>query len=568
MIMKNEIKKRLDGNYLKYNLKTNWLYVLSSIALIAVFTPWYAHIVVMGIGMFLFQFVFTVLFQVAVFSQISFITDNVKKTGRSIKTVSAVSTFGICCFQMADRISAVVRYRDKIQSFASRFMSSFAWDVCMLFNIAIVALSLLAGIIVYALTVMLLHTVAEQLREPFDSFSKTEKWVYAVITAVIIGFVCVSFFIGGAFWGKEDRLDVLFTSDTSILVQENAYMTLMHSENDLRQPLFAVFAAPFVGFGYAVSVPFSFLSPVVTPLMMNIVQVLMLMAGHLMLADMLSSDPRKRICVMLVTSATYTTTLFSLMMEQYIVCYFWLMFAVYSAVKKHKSSGLSICACGGTLLTGMSLLPLVHDYSDKKRSALRYTAVEAGKCLSLFVVLLLSFGRIDVILSMFVQTKSLSRFAGGNGFWVRIRQYLSFISSCFAAPETKLVNDNSLQLSENNYLNISLLGVIILILCLAGILLNKRDKLTVISGLWICFSFLILAVIGWGSVENGEILYSLYFSWAFVVLIFRLVEWVSDKLGSVWFTVIFSGLLTAALCAWNNNGIKDLWDFASVCYPV
>ena len=80
MIMKNEIKKRLDGNFLKNNLKTNWLYVLSSIALIAVFTPWYAHIVVMGIGMFLFQFVFTVLFQVAVFSQISFITDNVKKT--------------------------------------------------------------------------------------------------------------------------------------------------------------------------------------------------------------------------------------------------------------------------------------------------------------------------------------------------------------------------------------------------------------------------------------------------------------------------------------------------------
>ena len=121
--MKNEIKKRIDRNYLKNNLRANLLYILSSVALLMVVTPWYSHIVVMGVGMFLFQFVFTVLFQIAVFSQVSCLSDNAKKAPRYVKILSGASTAGICSFHIVDRIAAVVRYREIINAFAARHLS-------------------------------------------------------------------------------------------------------------------------------------------------------------------------------------------------------------------------------------------------------------------------------------------------------------------------------------------------------------------------------------------------------------------------------------------------------------
>ena len=426
--MKDELKRRVELRFLKKNIRTNRIFILSSMALLVLHRPFHTDIKVMSVGTLLFQMVFTVLIQLAVFSQISFLSDSAKKAPRYVKILAAVSTFGMCCFEAVNGNTLIERFREKLQSLGSRILPGDKIDPCLLLRIGFLLLSVLSAFIVYALTVYIIRMVAERLRELLCSFSQTERKMYAILAVVLIGFVCFSFLKGTAFWGKEPPTDVLFTSDTSNLVRMNAYMSIMHSENDLRQPLFAVFASPFVSIGYAVAFPFSFISPVATPLCMNIVQVLMLVAANLMLAGLLASDSRVRICFVLVFSVTYTSVLFSLMMEQYIVVYFWLIFAIYSAIKKKRADELAVTAAGGTLLTGMALLPLAHDFEEKKDIDLRQMAAEMGKCVALFIVLLLSFGRIDVIMNIFGKTKSLSKFAGGESFWVRIKQYLSFIA--------------------------------------------------------------------------------------------------------------------------------------------
>ncbi|MNG24509.1 hypothetical protein D3C84_1092430 [compost metagenome] len=35
---------------------------------------------------------------------------------------------------------------------------------------------------------------------------------------------------------------------------------------------------------------------------------------------------------------------------------------------------------------------------------------------------------------------------------------------------------------------------------------------------WICISFVILGVIGWGSVEHSMVIFGAYFAWAFVLI--------------------------------------------------
>ena len=76
----------------------------------------------------------------------------------------------------------------------------------------------------------------------------------------------------------------------------------------------------------------------------------------------------------------------------------------------------------------------------------------------------------------------------------------------------------------------NLLGIIILVLVTISFILNKKDKLSKISYYWVIFSVLLLCVVGWGTQENGLVLYSLYFSWAFIILIYNLFKWIFNKL--------------------------------------
>ena len=64
-----------------------------------------------------------------------------------------------------------------------------------------------------------------------------------------------------------------------------------------------------------------------------------------------------------------------------------------------------------------------------------------------------------------------------------------------------------------------------LFLCiLTFFIVNIKDKLNRISFYWVIFSFIILCVVGWGTLENGLILYALYFSWAIVILMYNLIK--------------------------------------------
>lgn len=60
-------------------------------------------------------------------------------------------------------------------------------------------------------------------------------------------------------------------------------------------------------------------------------------------------------------------------------------------------------------------------------------------------------------------------------------------------------------------------------------IINRKEKMGLISSSWILFSFLILCVIGWGTKENGLVLYSIYFSWAYYSLYYMLLNKIKNK---------------------------------------
>ena len=157
-----------------------------------------------------------------------------------------------------------------------------------------------------------------------DGVSWKEWTIYALLLVISLSFMVFSFSQSQAFYGTDYSYDIIYTSDSPALVKGNVYLALTHSENDLRQPLFAVFAAPFTGIPYLLARLVG-ASASVQAMLVNSAQILMLFAANLMLAKMMKLDAVKRICIMVLTSCTHTQLLFTLMMEQYIVAYFWLI---------------------------------------------------------------------------------------------------------------------------------------------------------------------------------------------------------------------------------------------------
>ena len=88
-----------------------------------------------------------------------------------------------------------------------------------------------------------------------------------------------------------------------------------------------------------------------------------------------------------------------------------------------------------------------------------------------------------------------------------------------------------------------------------------------IAGAWIGFSALLLLAVGWGAPENGMILYTLYFGWAFAVLLFRLLQRAAEKLKFGLLTPLVTCTIVVLLGWINFRGIGELLAFAFSCYP-
>ena len=402
----------------------------------------------------------------------------------------------------------------------------------------------------------------------FRGITVAEWIVYSILIAASFVYVIAVFVQTEAFYGAAYPYDIIYTSDSSDLVKGNVYLALTHAENDLRQPLFAVFAAPFAGIPYLFGKLFG-ASSSVQAILVNLSQVILLFAANFMLAKMMTLTPIKRICFMLLATCTYTYLLFTLMMEQYIVAYFWLIFCMYLIAEKRHPDRIALWGAGGTLLASMILLPFMSDKNPVRDFKAWFA--DMVKYGMEFVAVMLAFCRFDIIFNLTAKLSVLSSFTGRNvSLTDKIYQYVAFISSCFVAPAAgeyaAAVDLTTWQLSPVT--SISFMGVAILLLVIVSAILNRDKMSSLLAAGWAAFSIVILLVVGWGTKENGLILYALYFGWAFLLLLFQLVEKIADKLNMKFLVPVFSIGCAAALAAVNIPAVMEMVNFAIAYFPV
>lgn len=405
----------------------------------------------------------------------------------------------------------------------------------------------------------------------FSALKPAERLLYILLAAGFLVYAGYAFYSSTGFYSATNEgYDIVYTADTDSLFNNMAYLALTFVENDLRQPLFAVFSAPFAGAPYLLAQLAVFSTPT-QAVLLNSVQVLMILTANLMLTHLVCHTPVKRVCFMLALSATYTTLLNAIMLEQYVTAYFWLMVAVCTICTRTQKNPLGFFGATGSLLTSVALLPWMS--SQSPRQSLKGWVVGMIKTALGFVVLMLACARFDVIYSVFAKLASLFKFTGGSlPFSDRLKQYLSFLHDCFFRPAAQVSQgfapDGILSWRLDPVTSINVCGVILLVLILLSGVLN-RDKLTSRFALyWSAFSFLLLAVIGWGTWEIGLILYSLYFGWALFTLIFQLIEWCETRLGISWLLPLLSAIAVVFMLWINVPGIREIIDYCTTLFPT
>ena len=189
--------------------------------------------------------------------------------------------------------------------------------------------------------------------------SRREFAGYAMIFLVSLLMMVIIFAKSDAFYGALP-FDVIYTADSGALMKPSCFLSLNHPENDIRQPLFGLFALPFMGLPYLMGRIASLFfggEKFFVATFMNAVQIAMLIAGLFALSKAMSLSSRQRLCFMLFSSSTYTYMLNSVTMEQYIIVFFWLALSLYFMCQVPKPDSMILHGAGGTLITSLVLAP-------------------------------------------------------------------------------------------------------------------------------------------------------------------------------------------------------------------
>ena len=162
-------------------------------------------------------------------------------------------------------------------------------------------------------------------------------------------------------------------------------------------------------------------------MILDYAQVFILLIAVIVLAMQLDLSPLQRMCFTILLSSTYTYLLFSVMMEQYITAFFWLVLTI-SFIKNDKEAVHLSIASSGTLLISGFLVPFILKPQDKSINKI----LESLKRMFLFafdfLLILVAAGRTHVICDVFEVLRIFTMHMGGKtNYSDRIFQYFGFI---------------------------------------------------------------------------------------------------------------------------------------------
>ncbi len=516
-----------------------------------------------------------------------------KKTGLA----SAFSASIIALSQRHDLAERVFHRTELLCSILKIRVSAILFDLCNIMTMVLGTILLFFVFVVFTyFFYKWFYRHAKLIAKDFSRFEKIELMFFLVLYIVL---VTVSYLKTNVFYSTASLLDVdvicasdtgrvnapllcdspdvdiIYTSDTGRLYNTNTWMVLNAFENDIKQPLFALFSAPVCVVPYFISIVFFFI-PNLYAYLLAFVQAFFILSSLLVICRMtVESNTVERMILFAMLSTTFPAFLFILNMEQYAFPLFWVvMFLYLLCIKKESKRRLQfpILAAGGTLLTSWILLLTTWTrvrIIENIRYCIKTVALFFVLCIVYFRVSIITgaVNRIAYLLNVFSTLSTQTRQEHCD-FYHRFIQFSNFVYSCVFAPESGVVvkkySIRSYQMCELTHIKIC--GILFFCFAMLGYWVNRKKTIAKIALLWIALSVFLLLVIGYGAVENGTVLYTLYFSWAYYILMFFALCWIVS-LSAKFRYILFGGVVILQIAV-NLPAILKLIQFGITYYPA
>lgn len=379
---------------------------------------------------------------------------------------------------------------------------------------------------------------------------------------IVLTFMCTQAFYGAYVNGKWYNFDLIYSSDSGFLVYQDVFRNVGAGQNDLRQPLYGLFSMSFAQVAWIISKVLFFL-PQAYVTALQILQMLLYLVALVLIARMMKLEGMEKILFLILMCVTYPVLIFSLSSEQYLMAVFYLVLLCYLREEK-VGGGISYIAATGSMLTTGIFFPLVT--WDKRFS--RFVVNTLKLCGAFFAVMILS-GRLTTFLDIGTYIAGYAPYVGGDVEPLsKLMQYVNFVGSCILAPASHVDFETYSHVSWQMYpvTEWRVMGFVVLILSILGILSKPKDSFTKICAVWIAFSLLLLGIIGWGTIDNGLMLYTLYFGWAYVAMCFQFVVRLFRSAHYLKIVVLI-GIIGAVLIV-NVMALKDVLVFATQFFPA
>ncbi len=382
-----------------------------------------------------------------------------------------------------------------------------------------------------------------------------QLWRQTTRIEKLTAFGCLLGMLALVWWGTSHTtafygsFDVIYTADPAVSLRRNAFLHFANGENDLRQPLFALAAIPFVG---AISF-FTFACvayiPYAVALGASVAQIIIMISAFLLFTHLLKlRSGGERAAVLALLCMGYPSLLFCAVPEQYAVGVAWLL--LFLASSRHGVSGFTrirklafLFTVGSLITNGVAALAVLPWWRRKAWKGVFLWMLGIGV---FFLLINVAAMRFDLFFNLQDRLDMYRSFMGESvDFMGRLGQWIAFAAMSVLPPEAaiglNIKGDAVWRLAESPAWGL-IPGCCVLAGCLLAMVLCWKAYALRVCACWVGFSFVLLCLIGWGTAENGLILYSLLFAWAFVGMLVLLLR----KLCSLTYPKLFVPLL----CLW------------------
>lgn len=359
--------------------------------------------------------------------------------------------------------------------------------------------------------------------------------------------------------GKLQVYDVLYTTDSGEIYNGDTLFRILASANDIRQPLFGVFAMPVALVGKLIAAVLFFI-PEIYAIALGVLQILLEGVTVVMLLRLMGLHGKERIGCMLFFSCSYAYIIHGLMMEQYVIAYFYVILLFYIYKKSDKLNFVYFGAVS-TLITSGILFGFIT-----KAKGIKQKIIDLFKCFMIYMGIVIVCGQLPQFLGATDTIQKLMVFSGEKVTWAgKWVQFTHFFREMFWAPRGSVQTYFFPCYRVSEPTGISWVGIAILICTLCGFALSYKEWISKVAVLWVGFSAVILFVIGWGTAENGLILYALYFAWAYLILIYQFLRKILKN--QVVLNVVVTCLAVTMLIR-NVYELAQIYQFGITYYPT